>query len=249
MDPKAHILIVEDEKMIAEDIVLRLVDMGYTISGCATSVDQAIAILEEQKTDLILIDINLEGKKDGFDLAFYINRYIRLPFIFLTSLANKSILEKAKEVHPCSYLLKPFNDRQMQFSIEIALSCYSAKMNEHELNQSDNCKDEILQLPNSLFLRKDFQFKRVDFNDIFWLEAESNYTMFYTRKGNFMYSTVLKSFEDKLPKKLFIRVHRSFIVNIENITGFEGNILFIGEKRIPVSKASREIIFNLFKVM
>lgn len=252
MNQEVKILVVENETMIAEDIVLRLLELRYSITGCVSSVNQAIEILDKQETDLVLIDINLDGNKNGIELAQYINKYIQIPFIFLTSLANQSTLQQAKEVSPSAYLLKPFNDRQIQFSIEIALNNFGKNkdyVKTAHLKSSSTKDQEVLQLSNCLFLKKDFQFKRVEFKDIYWLEAESNYTMIHTKKGNFMYSTVLKNFEDKLPVDQFYRVHRSFIVNIENITGFEGNILFINEKRIPVSKVCRDLVFSKFKVM
>lgn len=252
MNQEVKILVVENETMIAEDIVLRLLELRYSITGCVSTVNQAIEILDKQKTDLVLIDINLDGNKDGIELAQYINKCIQIPFIFLTSLANQSTLQQAKGVSPSAYLLKPFNDRQIQFSIEIALYNFEKKedhLKTANLKNSLSNDQEVLKLSNCLFLKKDSHFKRVEFKEIYWLEAESNYTLIYTQKGKFIYSSVLKNFEDKLPEKQFIRVHRSFIVNIECITGFEGNIVFIGEKKIPVSKPCREQIFKMFNVI
>lgn len=82
-----------------------------------------------------------------------------------------------------------------------------------------------------------------------WLEACSNYTTIFTKNGKFTYSIVLKKIDQKLPEDQFMRVHRSSIVNIENITGFEGNLLYVQDKQIPVSKAHRDKVFKKFTVI
>ncbi|TKG94533.1 response regulator transcription factor [Puteibacter caeruleilacunae] len=249
------ILIVEDEILIAEDMAMRIEDMGYEVVDISPSVDEAIEVLEENPVDIILLDINLEGEKTGLDLGKLIMEKYNVPFIFLSSLGNKSVIDQAKLVKPSAYLLKPFNDRQVQIAIEMALENFS---NTNDANVTDAAPSK--QEPNKvipvtmgmgdfLFLKKDSRFEKVAFKDILWLEAESNYTYIHTSNGRYMYSSVLKSFETKLPKERFIRVHRSFIVNIDNITGFEGNILLIGDKQVPVSKGCREAIFAHFRVV
>ena len=125
---KVRILIVEDEALIAEDIAIRLTVMNYEIVGVAQGVDQALKLIEQEKTiDLILIDIILKGDKDGVDLANIINASHKLPFIFLTSHSSEKIIDRIKNVKPDAFLLKPFNDRQVGVAIEIALAKYFKK--------------------------------------------------------------------------------------------------------------------------
>ncbi|MDA3929474.1 MAG: response regulator [Prolixibacteraceae bacterium] len=251
MNKEVRILIVEDEFMISEDIAMRIEDFGYTVEGTAASGEQALEILKKGKTDLALLDVNIDGDMDGIELSKIISSQYNIPFIFLTSLASKSIVERAKECNPSAYLLKPFNDRQVQIAIELALENFAdnkVASTVEEASENKPSSTPVLSMNDSLFLKKDTHYERVKYSDIYYLSAESSYTLVYTKNGNFMYSCVLKKFEEKLPSNLFIRVHRSYIVNANYITGFEGNNLHVADRRIPVSKSYREELFKTFKV-
>lgn len=251
MANSVNILIVEDEMLLAEDIKLRLERLGYNVVAYVPSVQHALEQLKDHpEIDLALLDISLKGKLDGIDLARMINSLYRIPFIFLTSHADRALVERAKEVRPYAYMLKPFNDREIAINVELALANYAKKRQEvgpggrresfsHEENQ-------VLNINESLFLKKDHHFQRVALKDITILEADNNYTTVYTKTDKYIYSTVLKRMEEKLPGKTFLRVHRSYVVNIDAITGFEGNTLFVGERQIPVSKQYKVDVFKIF---
>lgn len=251
MGKAIRILIVEDEFMISEDISIRLADFGYVIEGIADCAQAALEILAANTTDLALLDININGDIDGIQLAEKIRATYNIPIIFLTSFANKAVVERANKVNPSAYLLKPFNDRQVQIAIDMALQNFSAKkkfsdlLPENDLPIIDN---SVIAFGDGLFLKKDTHFEKLSYKSIQYLEAESNYTVVYTDKSKFMYSCVLKNFESKLPSEFFKRVHRSFIVNINAITGFEGNTLHLGAKRIPVSKSYHDELFKCLNV-
>ncbi len=249
MENKVRILIVEDEFMISEDIAMRLLDFGYSVAGVAPSADKALKILQKENVDLALLDINIQGEMDGIELSKIINDKFKIPFIFLSSLANKAIFDRAKESQPSAYIIKPFNDRQMQISIELALQNYAEGKRIDNANAGLNVNqtgNSVLPINNALFVRKDNHFERVNFEDILYLESETGYTNIHTRKKNYLYSSVLKSFEERLPSDIFKRVHRSYVININNVTGFGGNCVFIDDAIIPVNKSSRDEIFKYF---
>lgn len=247
---KVRILIVEDEALIAEDIAIRLTVMNYEIVGVAQGVDQALKLIEQEKTiDLILIDIILKGDKDGVDLANIINASHKLPFIFLTSHSSEKIIDRIKNVKPDAFLLKPFNDRQVGVAIEIALAKYFKKTMNQRPEKQLNLKSldtAALHIKDSLFLKKNHHFERVPLVEILFLQADNNYCTVYTTSNRFVYSMVLKKIEAQLPANQFLRIHRSYVINIKQINGFEGNTLFIGDKKIPVSKTYRKVVFDLF---
>lgn len=253
MSDKIKILIVEDEIMIAEDIAMRLEDMGYEVADKIDNVDEAVEWLEQNQTDILLVDISLQGQKTGLDLAAIINERFHLPFVFLTSLASHSTIEKARQVRPAAYLLKPFNDRQVKVSVDMALHNFYGEEKHQEpepISESGPLPQNIvLRMPQCLFLKKHTSYQKVPFSDILWLEAESNYTLIHTKKETYTYSLVLKSFEEKLPSDTFVRVHRSFIVNISNITGIDGNTLLFGDHNVPVAKSVREDLFNKLNIV
>ncbi|MBN1769152.1 MAG: response regulator [Prolixibacteraceae bacterium] len=249
---KTNILVVEDEFLIAEDIAMRLSDFGYQVVAHASSASEALAVLESQIVDLVLIDINIAGPTNGIELASIISIRFTIPFIFLTSLANKTIVDQALTTNPSAFLLKPFNDRQVQVAIELALRNFELKKPAAGLQEPNNTGDykstNLISIKDSLFLKRDSFFERIRFSEIHYLEADSNYTTLVTDSGSHMYSFVLKYFEKRLPVSTFVRVHRSFIVNINMVTGFEGNHLFVGKVRIPVSKTRKDSLLGIFDV-
>ncbi|WP_281987225.1 LytR/AlgR family response regulator transcription factor [Aquimarina aggregata] len=248
--PKVKILIVEDEILLAQDISNRLTVIEYEVIGTAPTAIKALKLIAENPdVDIILIDIILKGNLDGIELAGLINAKYNIPFIFLTSHSDNQLIERAKGVYPYAYILKPFNDKQVSTAIELALLNFSKKTPEKELLKSRNFNapdNQVLQIKDSIFLKKDHHFERVPFKDIYFLKADSNYCTVHAKSGRFMYSMVLKKIEAELPSNQFLRTHRSYVVNIDLVNGFEGNMLFLGEKKIPVSKAHRKDVFKLF---
>ena len=121
------VLVVEDEPAIAKSVATSLKRINYQISALAFDDQMAIDELAHNPPDIILLDINLNSKMDGIDLANLINEKYRLPFIFLTSYATDSYLERAKKTHPMGYLLKPFTERDLYTSLEIGLYNYSQR--------------------------------------------------------------------------------------------------------------------------
>jgi DNA-binding LytR/AlgR family response regulator len=247
---KVRILIVEDEILIAQDIANRLIAINYEIVGIAASAERALQLIETNKDiDIILIDIILRGNVDGIELARTINEMYNIPFIFLTSHADSSMVERAKNVKPYAYILKPFNDLQVSIALELALVNYSNNAPSEEILKKrafSETENQVLQIKDSLFLKKDNHFERVLIKEILFLKADSNYCTIVTKAERFLYSMVLKKIETHLPTHQFIRVHRSYVVNVNSVNGFEGNRLFIGENKIPVSKLHRNEVFKLF---
>lgn len=245
------ILIVEDEVILANDIRMRLSSLNYEIVGIAPSVDKALDFLKACKhIDIILIDITLQGDTDGIALAASIKSMYNIPFIFLTSHVDSTTVERAKQAGASAYILKPFNDRQVSIAIELALVNFSKHtLNSHlfETKPFPKTENQVLQIKDSLFLKKDHHFERVVIDEILFLEADGNYTTIHTKTGRYLYSAILKNIETKFPVNQFLRVHRSYVVNINAISGFEGNQLFIDQHKIPVSKSHRDEVFRKFQ--
>ncbi len=250
---KVKILIVEDEILLATDIAYNLGDNNYDIVGIADTAKKALEILARNKdTDMVLIDIMLKGEFDGIELARFINDKYSIPFLFLTSHADNYIFERAKSVKPHAYLLKPFNKRQVYLAIELALKNFSNKVTENEIlakKQFNTSENHVLSIKESLFLKKNNHFERVHLQEILFLKADSNYCTIYTKTDHFIYSVGLNKIEEQLPVTAFMRVHRSYVVNINSVSGFEGNMLYILDNKIPVSKSRKEEVFKLFRTI
>jgi DNA-binding NarL/FixJ family response regulator len=120
-----RVLIVEDEPVVATDIAQCLEDLDYEVCGKALTVARAHHLLETTYPDIALLDINLEGKQEGIELAKLIREKYNIPFVFLTSYADKNTIREAKLVHPSGYVVKPFDEQDLYAALEIALFNHS----------------------------------------------------------------------------------------------------------------------------
>ena len=121
MVKKARVLIVEDEALVVEDLKMALTDLGYDVVGYADNAEEAVKKAVTLKPDVILMDIVLKGEKNGIDASHEIKAQIELPIIFLTAYTDIGLIDKAKSTEPYAYLVKPFQERQLLASIEMAM--------------------------------------------------------------------------------------------------------------------------------
>lgn len=130
-----RILIVEDERIVAKDLQFRLNGLGYQVAGMAAEGHDAIAKAREMRPNLVLMDIRLENGMDGIQAAEQIRSLYDIPVIFLTAYADQTTLARAKITEPFGYILKPFEERELQSTIEIALYRHAA---EQKLRESEH---------------------------------------------------------------------------------------------------------------
>ncbi|QMW06882.1 sigma 54-interacting transcriptional regulator [Spirosoma foliorum] len=112
-------LIVEDEYIIANDLELILSEAGYPVIGVADSVAEALALMDQEKPDIVLLDIYLKGKETGIDLAKQLEE-LSIPFIYISANDNKSVLEAVKATQPIGYIVKPFREKDILTALEIS---------------------------------------------------------------------------------------------------------------------------------
>ena len=136
-----HILIVEDEAIVAMDLKLHLQDLGYGVAGLASTGEEAVALATSLRPALVLMDITLGTGMDGIDAARHMQA-LGLPVVFLTAFADEATLMRAKDSAPYGYLLKPFDERSLHSTIEMAL--YRHRM-EQELKASESRLRAIIE--------------------------------------------------------------------------------------------------------
>ena len=118
---KIRVLIVEDEPVVAATLRRMLIKLDYDVVGSATTYELALYDLERLMPDVVLLDICLEGAKSGVDVAEHMHNNHRIPFIYLTALADQDTLAKAKRTEPAGYILKPFDENDIRVNLEISL--------------------------------------------------------------------------------------------------------------------------------
>lgn len=115
------IFIVEDNPVIADLISWRLTEMGYQVAGTAEDSTQAMSRIKEIMPSLVLMDISLPGDMDGIDAATEIIKNFGIPIVYISSILDAEIIERAKKTKPRGYIVKPFTDNQLRATIEMAL--------------------------------------------------------------------------------------------------------------------------------
>jgi PAS domain S-box-containing protein len=141
------ILVAEDEAIVAMDIQNRLTAMGYQSAGCAASGEEVLALVDEKRPHLVLMDIRLQGDMDGIEAAEVIRRQFHVPVVFLTAYSEEATLQRAKLAEPFGYILKPFNNRELKSTIEIALYKHGA---EEEIRRLTLLMDVLSQVNQAI---------------------------------------------------------------------------------------------------
>lgn len=230
---KANILIVEDEFIIAENLSATLVECGYCVVGIADNVDSVLKILSTNQIDMILLDINLNQAVDGVEIAHIVNSRFGIPFIFVTAFVDPATVERVKHTYPYGYIVKPYSDIDIKIAIDIALSRAANASAGKSINTS-------IQKENSVFIKSDKGLKKLEINDILWMEAYDYYSFIHTRNEKILATVTLKEVEQKLNNDIFARIHRKYTININHIERIVGNQVDIGGNLIPIGRANRE---------
>lgn len=356
------ILIVEDELIIASEIRRTLQRLGYEVIDVVSNGESALAVARDAKPDLILMDVNIDGPIDGIETARRVREQFQTPVVFLTALSDGPTIERAKQVEPYGFIVKPFDDHDLRTTVEIALYRHerdqALRQREAQLSQAFGGLDELVivttarfevelmnravsklsgvtftgqplrlndvvlfytqnrvrvdwgdfltqqqDLPDErlicffpvtgrelglsvrinhisldevtttgwtfvlresqsepesaerpslpadatetvakkfLFAKKGAKYQRVPLSDILWLEALENYVIIHTDKDKFVVYATLKSIESKLPAEDFFKTHRSFLVNIDKVEGYEDGYVYIHGKPLPVSRSAKD---------
>jgi DNA-binding LytR/AlgR family response regulator len=249
MIKKTKILIVEDEGIIAESIRITIESLGYEVVGVADNALDAIAILNNFTVDLAILDINIQGDKNGVWLAN--TMFKDKAFIFLTAYGDNKTILQAMETKPSGYLLKPFKKEDISIAIQIALinftsgkSIKSTTNNQYSKTNSIN----LLRRKETVFIKQKGVFIKLIIKDVLFIESDKNYLKIQTEKEVFVIRNTLKDISNNLPD-FFTQVHRSFIVNINHIDKIHTISLKVGSFTIPLSNSYKKELLRLIKII
>ena len=236
-----RILIAEDDWIIAKEISLTLQDLGFEVIGTFDTGEELLQKLPTLKPDLVLLDIDLAGNMTGIDIAEKLKPQ-GIPFVFLTAMADIQTIEKAKQTEPYAYLVKPVRPESLLSTIEISL------YNHHRQNATNKTVAatpiHAFSIDESIFVKSKKRLEKIKIIDILWIEAEDIYSIIVTKTGKFILSQSLKNIEERLPSQHFMRVHRSYIVQLDKIQTIEENDLIIEGKHIAIGKTFKERLMN-----
>jgi DNA-binding LytR/AlgR family response regulator len=246
---KPKILISEDEVIIAEDLAACLQDLGY--QTCAIdSGEDTLNKIRDTKPDLVILDINIRGKIDGIEIGSRIRDEFDIPFIYLTAYADKDTIDRAKKTEPDGFLVKPFDEKSLRSAIEIALykHDHTGKSNGKDKSLAPKVADTDIAL-DYIFVKVKHRIIKVMYNDILWVEAYDNYSFIVTADQKYLVSSTLKDMEQKLPPQNFVRVHRSYIANLDKIEAMEENSVVFSKNDIPIGKSYKKLLMARFNIL
>ena len=224
-----RILIVEDELIIAEDMMMKLESMGYQVVGSALDYDEAIELLASESPDIALLDINLGESKSGIDVAAHIRKQYNIPIVFITSNTTPETIQEVAAVKPNGFLVKPYKKEELFASIEVAMSNY--------LSSNAQAVREVFK--DTLFIRDQHIYLKLRHEDIQWLKAEGNYTMIYTAAKKHLVRGKLKELQAMLPPTFF-RLHKSYMVNLHLVESVQPTVVTVAGQEVPLGKMYRE---------
>jgi len=243
MTSPLKILVVEDELLIAEDLKSKLQRLNYDVLEVLPSGEETLTYLKKEVPDVAVLDIDLQGEMNGMELGGYLRKTYGIQIIYLTQFNDVQTFERAKASKPSAYLTKPVNIWDLVRAIELSIA------NDAIATQKQPEGPSYL-LQQALYLKnRDQQFERVEVKDILFLKASGAYTEVHIDGKKFLFSDNLSHFEKALTYPHLVRVHRSWIINIERVKLIDEMFLFIGEEKIPVGKTYKKLVKQYFKMI
>lgn len=228
--------------IIAANISLQLSSLGYEVTGIIPRGEEALMNIKQNQPDILLVDISLKGKLDGIETVQIMQNDYDIPVIYLTANADDANFNRAKSTNPYAFISKPFKKLDLQRAIELTINHIQCSNTDESDATIDNNSPFILS--DCIFVRHLDKMVKVNIKDILYIEAERNYCRIYSKDKEYLLVMTLKDMDEKLPQRHFIRVHRSFIVNLSQIDEVATSHIVIAKKAIPVSKILKEELLN-----
>lgn len=226
------ILVVEDEYITLKTISVYLTEIGYNVVGSAMSAEEAIHILESEEIEFALLDITIQGEKNGIWLAEYLQKNHNIPHVFLTAYSDSDTIKKAITTNPSGYLIKPFQKAELFSAIEIAVLNFNKQPSNFEKPTT-----------NFIFIKHNEVFEKVFLHEIQYIESQKNYLQIVTNSISYRHRATITEFITRLPKN-FIKTHKGFIVNMDKIKNYNSHYICIDTNKIPISKTYKELVFE-----
>lgn len=248
MNNLIKILVVEDEMIIGAKISMQLTSLGYEVTGILPRGEEALLHVEENKPDIVLLDINLKGKLDGIETATALQKTADIPIIYLTANSDDATFNRAKSTRPAAFIAKPYKQLDLQRAIELTIS-RMAETQTGTLPEHDPGDDQSFILSDRIFVRHKEKMVKIMIADILYIEADRNYSRIFTGNREYLLSVTLKTIEEKLSDTLFIRIHRSYVVNLLHIDEVAESHVMIAQKPIPLSAGLKEQLLQRIQTL
>lgn len=214
MNVSNKILIVDDDAMIAEYLKEILIELNYSNIVIAYSQSEAIETIKKFKPDVALLDIRLDKHTEGIDLAGIINNSYKIPFIYITAHSDKEIIHKAVQTKPLGYITKPYKNMDVYAALQLV----------------------NVMVPNSFEFKDGYTNIKLLCSEILFVKSDDKYIEITTADKRYTLRNSLEWFLNEIDSTEFVRVHRSYVVNKNNISAHTTKEILINNIKIPVSR-------------
>lgn len=238
---KIRVIIVEDEFVIAEDIRACLSGNGYDVVAVFDKGETALPAILRDTPDVLLVDIRLLGKMDGIELVQSVMNKIRLPVIYITANSDMVTYTRAKDTIPHAFLIKPFIPEHLLTSVDLALHNFNAGKIAASIARpsADVPREESVFIQQNIFVRVNGRFRKLSAHDLLYIEASGSYVHLQTHGDRYTLAQNLAQFQRKTPLPYLVRIHRSYIINIEKVESFDDSFVFLGSHKLPFGEQYR----------
>jgi DNA-binding LytR/AlgR family response regulator len=214
-----------------------LMSNGHKVVGSSGTAEKGWLEILDIHPDLVVLDINLKGAKNGIWLAEKIREHLNIPIIFLTAYGNTSMIEKLTAVQPDGYITKPFNNATLLGTVQFAVNNYRSKSSV-EISTPTTDRFKVIKTKNGI--------EKINLNDIVYLQSEGNYIHIFFDQQVVACRAKLDDLLFELDYSQLKRTHRRFAVNTAKITRIDKATLFMNTIEIPISKTYENSIINSF---
>lgn len=224
-------IIVDDELMAREIIAAHLSKISNIeiVKSCSNAIE-AFNCISNNQIDLVFLDINMP-EISGISFAKSINKDVKI--IFTTAYRDYAV--EGFELQAVDYLLKPI-------AFERLLKAVNTYFDVHNVSNNSESKKE--ELNDFLFVRSDRRMVKIDFDNIAYIESYSDYIKIHLKNETVVTRETISAIEAKLPKQQFIRIHRSFIISIKQISSFTNEHINITNKALPISRSYKQSVLK-----
>ena len=257
MPERIHVMIVEDESIVAMDLAAGLEHDGYVVAGIADNYEEAVKMFSAVQVDILLMDIHIHGDKDGVDTAAALMKIRPVPLIYLTAFTDAATIERVKHTNPSAFLTKPYNIENVRIAIDLALHHFAeAKpaavtgkvLPIQPAADKRNDKEHFLQFKEYIFIKQNYRFVKFRLSEVLFAEADNNYVNVHTQQQKFVLRISLSDLLERLQFQRLIRIHRSFAVNLDEISSFDDQMILIGQHEIPIGRNYRQDFMDRFNM-
>jgi DNA-binding LytR/AlgR family response regulator len=221
------ILIVEDEVLIAEDLKDILKTFGLKKIEMVHDKASAFENLRLNKPDIAILDIRMEKELDGLEIGEFIQNNYKLPFIFITAHSDIEMIKKIIKTKPVGYITKPFKKSDLFANINLAI--------------------EQLTTNNKLFIKDGYSTHVININEILYIESEGNYINIFTSSKKYLSRQNMESILLHIDSNDFLKIHRSYIINLNKVKKYSSKEVFINDLTLPISKTFYDVFIEKMK--